>query len=78
MTQAIKKALEKYAELRDSGKMPTMEDKFRQHPTPLRAIRLFCIDCQGGNRLAPSACPAKQCPLWLFRMGKRKAKKKND
>ena len=50
---------------------------FREHPTPLRAIRLFCIDCMGGTQKGPAKCNAVGCPLWTFRMGmKRNAKKK--
>ena len=75
MNESIKKALQKYAELRNAGKIPTMLENFSKHPTPLRAIRIFCIECQGGNRLAPASCDSKSCPLWQFRMGKRKAKK---
>ena len=66
----LEKARRRYMELRKSGKMPTPADKFHQHPTPLRAIRLYCIDCQGGTRRGPAICDTKNCPLWQFRMGK--------
>ena len=35
-----------------------------------KAIRLKCIDCCGGNTAEVRKCPATQCPLWRFRMGK--------
>jgi len=66
----IEKAHRRYMELRKSGRMPTIREKFKKHPTPLRAIRLFCIDCQGGSRRGPAICDTKKCPLWQFRMGK--------
>jgi hypothetical protein len=75
MTDFIQKALQKYAELKEAGRIPTLQENFVKHPTPLRAIRLFCIECQGGNRLAPAGCDSKTCPLWQFRMGKRNAKR---
>jgi hypothetical protein len=31
------------------------------------AIRLFCLDCQGGSRSAVTDCSARHCPLWPFR-----------
>ena len=38
--------------------------------TPLRAIRLKCLDCCAGQRKEVRLCPAKDCPLWPFRMGR--------
>lgn len=35
-----------------------------------KAIRLKCIDCCGGNTAEVRKCPATNCPLWRFRMGK--------
>jgi hypothetical protein len=35
-----------------------------------KAIRLKCIDCCCGNTAEVRKCPATQCPLWRFRMGK--------
>lgn len=37
--------------------------------TPLKAIRLKCIDCCGGQRLEPKRCSARDCPLWEYRLG---------
>ena len=35
-----------------------------------KAIRLKCIDCCCGNTAEVRKCPATNCPLWRFRMGK--------
>ena len=35
-----------------------------------KAIRLKCIDCCAGNMAEVRRCPATQCPLWRYRMGK--------
>ena len=35
-----------------------------------KAIRLKCIDCCGGNMAEVRKCPATNCPLWRYRMGK--------
>ncbi|WP_321404536.1 hypothetical protein [Maridesulfovibrio sp.] len=39
--------------------------------TPLKAIRAKCVDCCGDNRKEVAACPVENCPLWIFRAGKR-------
>ncbi|HEC87931.1 MAG TPA: hypothetical protein ENI52_01285 [Thermoplasmata archaeon] len=41
-----------------------------KHLTPCKAIRLFCIDCCGGNRKGPRRCQDKECPLYAFRLGR--------
>lgn len=38
-------------------------------PTPLKAIRLKCIDCCGGSKREVRLCTAYCCPLHPFRMG---------
>ena len=35
-----------------------------------KAIRLKCIDCCCGNMAEVRNCPATNCPLWRYRMGK--------
>lgn len=67
----VEKAQKIYREMVRDGKVPTPEEKFRKHPTPLKAIRLFCIDCQGGTRRGPASCESRTCPLWAFRKGKK-------
>lgn len=34
------------------------------------AIKLFCYQCSGENKAEVHRCPAKNCPLWVFRKGK--------
>ena len=42
-----------------------------------KAIRLKCIDCCGGNMAEVRKCPAENCPLWRYRMG-REIRDEND
>ena len=39
--------------------------------TPLRAIRLKCLDCNGESSLEVRLCPVSRCPLWPYRLGKK-------
>jgi hypothetical protein len=38
--------------------------------SPLRALRLRCVDCSGGSTTEVRLCTAIACPAWPFRMGK--------
>lgn len=38
--------------------------------TRKKAIRMKCLDCCGGNTAEVRKCTAKDCPLWIYRMGK--------
>ena len=38
--------------------------------SPIKAIRAKCLDCCCDQREEVKLCPAKDCPLWPFRMGK--------
>ena len=38
--------------------------------TPIKAIRAWCIDCSGGNRMEVRKCEHKKCPLFPYRLGK--------
>lgn len=46
-------------------------------PTPIKAIRAKCLDCCCDQREEVKLCPAKDCPLWPFRMGKNPNRSKN-
>lgn len=35
------------------------------------AIRLFCLECMGGNSAEVKKCCARECPLWSYREGKK-------
>lgn len=41
-----------------------------RHVTPLKAIRLKCLDCCCGSSVEVSECPCGDCSLWVFRFGK--------
>ena len=38
--------------------------------TRTKAIRLKCLDCSGGQLAEVRKCPATNCPLWRYRMGR--------
>jgi len=38
--------------------------------TPLKAIRLKCLDCSNNSPCEVRLCPIKNCPLYLYRFGK--------
>ena len=44
--------------------------------TPLKAIRLKCLDCSNGSSNEVKLCPAKKCPLYPFRDGHNPSAKK--
>ena len=41
------------------------------HLTPIKAIRIKCLDCCCGNTAEVRRCPAQNCSLHPYRMGKR-------
>lgn len=38
--------------------------------SPLKAVRLKCLDCCSGSSNEVRLCPAEKCPLHPFRFGK--------
>lgn len=38
--------------------------------SPLKAIRLKCLDCSCGSPNEVKLCPVEKCPLYPFRLGK--------
>jgi len=44
-------------------------EKFLKNPKALRAIKMFCWECNGYNRGLTKGCENGECPLWLFRSG---------
>jgi hypothetical protein len=38
--------------------------------TPLKAIRLKCLECCAESSNEVKVCHMKDCPLWAFRFGK--------
>lgn len=43
--------------------------------TPLKSIRAFCVECQGGNQKATILCISLDCALYAYRQGKNPARK---
>jgi len=43
----------------------------KKYRTAIPSIRKWCIECSGGSFKEVRLCPSKNCPLYLFRMGKR-------
>lgn len=41
-----------------------------------KAVRIKCLDCCGYQVAEVTKCPAVDCPLWCFRMGKDESGKK--
>ena len=47
--------------------------------TPIKAIRLKCLDCMCGSSYEVKLCPCKDCSLYRFRLGHNpNIKRKND
>lgn len=42
--------------------------------TPIRAIRMKCLDCCCGQKREVALCPADDCSLWVYRFGRRPLK----
>lgn len=45
-------------------------------PTPIKAIRLKCLDCCAGSSHEVKLCPIQDCPLYSYRFGKLPLEKK--
>ncbi|MBN1501949.1 hypothetical protein JW930_00255 [Candidatus Woesearchaeota archaeon] len=45
--------------------------------TPMKAIRLKCVDCCAGQSLEIKACPCIDCSLWRYRLGRNPNYKEN-
>jgi len=42
--------------------------------TPLTAIRKYCLYCSNNQPIEIQKCPSKNCPFYLYRMGKNTTK----
>ena len=38
--------------------------------TRAKAIKAKCLDCCCGSQKEVKLCPSKDCPLWIYRLGK--------
>lgn len=65
---------------RDPRDMSTDELEQLGHArvSPLRALRLNCLDCCNGSAQEVRLCTAVDCPNWPFRMGKNQWRRKLD
>ena len=45
--------------------------------SPIKAIRAKCLDCCCDQLSEVKLCPAKDCPLWPFRLGKNPNRARN-
>jgi hypothetical protein len=52
-----------------------VRDGLPKTTSPIRAIRLKCLDCTCGSQKEVEACPIEKCPLWRFRFGKNPFRK---
>jgi hypothetical protein len=50
--------------------MGDLEQLGHARVSPLRALRLKCLDCCNGSAREVRLCTAVDCPSWPFRMGK--------
>jgi hypothetical protein len=50
--------------------MMSKENGIKKKLTPLRAIRLKCLDCSCYQRKEIELCQIKDCPLYQYRFGK--------
>lgn len=50
--------------------MPVLKKKPKDLKTPLRSLRDYCLWCCNGNDAEIRGCPATDCSLWVFRMGR--------
>lgn len=46
--------------------------------TPMKAIRLKCLDCSNGNVYEIAKCPVLKCPLYQYRSGHNPNIKKKE
>lgn len=55
-----------------------VRDELPKTTSPLRAIRLKCIDCCGGSMKEVERCDIVKCPLHAFKAGKNPYRKKRE
>lgn len=45
-------------------------ENMKEKQSPLKQIRLYCLQCVCGSSDEVKRCSIKDCPLWSFRFGK--------
>ena len=48
-----------------------MAKRMKLFKTPIKAIRMKCLDCTCGQVKEIRLCPIINCPLYPYRMGRR-------
>jgi len=71
----------KHKTLNSTGEWLTSEERWpglykKSKTSKSAAIRLFCLECCGGNCNTVTECSAPECPLFKFRKGSINAGKK--
>ncbi len=46
--------------------------------TPIKAIKIFCIECCGGNKSYVKECTSTKCSLYDYRLGKNPNRKMRE
>lgn len=52
-----------------------LKDKTTKRLSPVKAIKIKCLDCSGGVKKEVRECIIMDCPLYLFRLGKNPNRK---
>jgi hypothetical protein len=47
-----------------------LEELGHRRRNPIEVMRIFCLDCMGGNRAEVRRCTSVGCSLWPYRLGK--------
>ena len=55
----------------DDDNAPVAEAATARRPSPLKALRLSCLDCCNGSVSEVALCNATSCAHWLFRFGRK-------
>jgi hypothetical protein len=67
--------LGEFIDQKRAGRLQTMPERYRGHfvaawaatCSPRRAIKAFCLECQGFEVAAITDCTCYACPVWNFR-----------
>ena len=59
------------------GDRRKMENSEKEITSPIKAIKAKCLDCCCGQREEVKLCPAVDCPLYPFRLGKNPNRSRN-
>ena len=68
-------SLDEFITQKRAGRLATTPDRFKGHfeaawsskCSPRRAVKAFCLECNGFDPDAITNCACYACPLWNFR-----------